>query len=176
MSPRDTNDWLVAVENRIVRLEDKAAEIAFVRDRLDRLEAAVSTLVNNVLEIQQLRREELQEQGRLVGLVERQARASEGIEAQLLTRLDSISSHIQRAAFDASKAADNTSRIKLVKSDEDSKQDKAWIPRTAQALHKWQVRTWLGIIGTLLALTALGWTFYAIEIARKPPPAGIRKD
>lgn len=176
MATRD--EWLAAVESRIARLEDKATDLAVVRDRLERLERAVDILATNVIEIQALRQEEVADRARILSIIERQARVSETIETQLLAKLDSIGTNAGKAADKAveiyshvhslsngANGANGTGEHRLSERAEAAPVptgDKEWIPRAIDALRRLPLRAWVGII-LLSAIAAIGWSFYLIE-------------
>lgn len=176
MDARD-RERLVVVEERLKHVEDAAA---VQRDRLMRLEQLVNTMANNVIEMQADRREREKDFVRVLSIIERQARASESIEVQLHTSLAMINvnaqgakqvaekaaTHAERSAEEAGRAAQNTSQFKALKeaAGGHSEDGKAWIPRTAEWLHRWPLRAWLGII-TLLFLACVALAIvYAIEV------------
>jgi hypothetical protein len=180
------DEWLAAVESRIARLEEKAEEkavdLAVLRDRVERFEQAVYAMANNVIEMQQLRRDEASERARILTLIERQARATETIETQLLTKLDSINTNAGKAA---DKATEITARFHVgngvsngangehhehaehVEVVQHSHSDKDWIPRLVDAIRRLPARTWIGMISTILALAAVGYAFYLVEITHR---------
>mgnify|MGYP001346211597 CR=1 FL=1 len=190
MDPRERERLLVletkfdAVQEKLQRAEEDLREVPILRERLERYERASMTVADNVLEMQQRAKVLDDNQKRIIVIIERQARASENIEAQLVTRLDMIMTHAsgakqvaEKAAEHAGKAAENTSKFPLYDPSapkheiEGGKSNKHWVPRTIAGLQKWTWRTWLPITIVLLFVCIGLALFYGIEKTAKKSPA-----
>lgn len=186
MDPRERERLLVletkfdAAQEKLQRAEEDLREIPILRERLERFERASMTIADNVVEILQRMKVTDDNQRRVLVIIERQARASEGIEVQLVTRLDMINTHTQsakqvaeKAAEHAGKAAENTSKFQPAapKHEIEGKSNKHWVPRTIAGLQKWTWRTWLPVTIVLLFVCIGLAIFYGIERAAKKSPS-----
>jgi len=173
-----------AVQEKLQRAEEDLREIPILRERLERYERASMTIADNVVEMLQRTKVQDENQKRVITIVERQARSTENIEAQLVTRLDMINTHAQgakqlseKAAEHAGRAAENTSKFPLFDPAapkheiEGGKSNKHWVPRAIANIEKWSAKTWIGITVVLMVACVLLAIFYGIEKMRKLPTA-----
>lgn len=186
MDPRERERLLVletkfdAIQEKVQRAEEDLREIPVLRERQERFERASMSIADNVVEMLQRGKVIDENVKRVFVVIERQARATEGIEAQLVTRLDMITTHTQgakqvaeKAAEHADRAAQNTAKFQLFdpaapKTEiEGGKSNKHWVPRTIAGLQKWTWRTWLPVTIVLLFVCIGLAIFYGIEKAAK---------
>lgn len=92
---------------------DLRERVAVLEARQESNEKIVERLANVVLQFQAEANADRQVHQRVLGVVERQARASEEIAAQLVTYLPRIDLRAGDAAADARRAADATGRVVL---------------------------------------------------------------